>query len=389
MGTNTNTGQENATTVFGNPESFTKLITNHGLLCKIKQALACPCVGLNYGSADVYCDICRGDGYIYTYQRNFLVVDENSPSCQNTLTPWWNPIISVEKVQNVTSAIQGGITEIDVVSFTDTVITVDEVLNEYEKKRVTYTFDGWTYVASEQLSVDATNGLMYVSGNVFDSGYQSSNPLNAYADITSIVRIWNNVTSAEITNFTFEGNVISTEETIVAGQMYIEYYYSDLTQVIATDIATKDNNEQWTSDLASGQTKIAFFPFWDIAKGDIIVVAATVLWRNEVFTHTKDLDKLFEIEIFQLNNVIIDEDGVKYYLDTDYVLFGRYVKWISANKPDVDKICSVRYGFKPAFVVFEDNVEPNNLENKAYPKICMVKSWTKTSKDDLKRLIDS
>jgi hypothetical protein len=387
MGTDTNTGQSQAVTVFGNPDSFKKLIKNHGQICKIKQAVACPCVAKNYGSPDMHCAVCDGEGCIYTYQRNFLVVDENSPSCRNTLTPWWNPLISVQKVENITSEIQGGITEIPVVSFTDTVITVGETLTEYEKKRVTYTFDGWTYVEEENLYVGADNGIMLATGTNYDGGYQTSNPLNAYADIAQVVKIWNNQTDVEVTSYTVAGNAISTTETIDPNHMSIEYYYSDLTQIITTDIATKDNSEVWTHDIASGDTMMAFYPFWDIAKGDIIVIVATVLWKNEIFTRAKDEDKLWEVEIFQLNDVIIDEDGVKYYLDTDYILYGRYIKWLSTgSKPAVGKKCSVRYGFKPAFVVFEDNIQPNNLENKAYPKLCLVKSWSKISKDDIAKL---
>ena len=387
MGVNTNIGQEQSVTVFGNPESFKKLIKNHGQLCKIKQALVCPCVSVNHGSPDMHCNICKGDGYVYTYQRRFLVTDENSPSCENKVFPFWQPVIAVTKVQNVTSEIQGGITEIPVTSFDDESITVETLLTNYEKKRVTYEFDGWTHVEEELLTVDEDNGIMYVTGTVFDAGYQSSNPLNAYADIAQIVKIWHSDTLAELTDYTFEGNAIFTDEPIEDGKMYIEYYYSDLTQVISTDIATRNNSESWTHELASGETRLAFYPFWDISRGDIIVVAATVLWKNETFTHTKDIDKLWEIEIFQLNDVIIDEDGNRYNIDTDYILYGRYVKWIG-DQPDTNKICSVRYGYKPAFIIFEDNPQPNNLENKAYPKIAMAKSWSKISKQDIANLMN-
>lgn len=387
MGTNINTGQAQAVTVFGNPESFKKLIDNHGQLCKIRQAMACPCVSKNYGSPDIYCDTCNGEGLIYTYQRNFLVTDENSPSCLNTLNPWWNPIISVHKVENVTSEIQGGITEIPVVSFTDDKITVNQTMTEYEKKRVTYTFDGWTYVESENLYVGADNGVMIATGTNYDAGYQSSNPLNASADIAQIERIWNNSTGVDLTSYTFHGNTIFTEESIDVNHMSIEYYRADLTKVIMTDVANRNNYEEWTSSILSGETRMAFYPFWDIAIGDIIVLVSTVLWKKEVFQRAKDLDKLWEIEIFQLNNVIVDEDGNKYYLDTDYSLYDRYVKWIDGgNKPAVGKKCSIRYGYKPAYIIFEDNVEPNNAENKLYPKICLVKSWSKISIDEIAKL---
>lgn len=382
-----NTGKLTALSVKGNPESFQSLIRNHGLLVKIKQAIACTCLATNNGSPDIYCPICNGDGYVYTYQKRFMVVDENSPVRCGKIYPFWTPIESVIKVQNVTSEIQGGITNLTVESFTDTEITVAEEIVPYEQRRVTYTFDGWTYVESEQLVVDELNGLMYANGTIFDAGYQSSNPINAYADIAKVERIWNIDTGVEITNYTIDGNSIHTAETIVANKMYMEYYYADLTQAIPNDIVTRDDNEVFTHMLASGETRMAFYPFWDIAKGDLITLSAVVLWKNELLTHTKDLDRLYEIEIYQLNNIILDEDGNKYYIDIDYILQGRNIKWISENKPKVNKKISVRYGYKPSFVVFDNNPMPNNLENKIYPVICMVKSWSKVQKDDVAKLI--
>ncbi|HQO40452.1 MAG TPA: hypothetical protein PK986_08280, partial [Spirochaetota bacterium] len=281
-----NTGKLTALSVKGNPESFQSLIRNHGLLVKIKQAIACSCLATNNGSPDIYCRICNGDGYVYTYQKRFMVVDENSPVRCGKIYPFWTPIESVVKVQNVTSEIQGGITNLTVESFTDTEITVAEEIVPYEQRRVTYTFDGWTYVESEQLVVDELNGLMYANGTIFDAGYQSSNPINAYADIAKVERIWNIDTGVEITNYTIDGNSIHTAETIVANKMYMEYYYADLTQAIPNDIVTRDDNEVFTRMLASGETRMAFYPFWDISKGDLITLSAVVLWKNELLTHT-------------------------------------------------------------------------------------------------------
>jgi len=387
MGQDTNIGQQTAVTVFGNPESSKKLIKNHGQLCKIKQTIVCPCSGGNHGSADFNCDMCNGDGYIYTYQRRFLVVDENSRACDKTITPFWTPIISVDKIQNVTSAIQGGVKDYTVDSFTDTEVTLTESISQYEKKRVTYTFDGWTYIADETLRVDTVNKLMYADGTVFDAGYQSSNPLKASSDIAKVVKIWNHDTEAELTTYVIEGNTISTTETI-GENMHIEYYQADLTQVITSDIAGRNNNETYTHDLTSGECKMAFYPFWELSRGDLIIISATVLYKSELVTHLKDLDKLFEIEIFDLNEIILDESGNKYELDIDYVLQGRHIKWISSSKPADNALFSIRYGYKPAYIIFEDNPQPNNLENKQYPKTVLAKSWSKISKDDVARLIN-
>ena len=389
MGQNTNIGQDSSVVVFGNPESFKKLIKNHGILSKVKQAITCPCSGINHGSPRFDCPVCNGDGRVYAYQRRFLVADENSRTCKNIVTPYWQPIIDVKKVQNVTSEVQGGIRDIEVVEFDNTTITLAEELAEYEKKRVTYLFDGWTLVENELVEVDADNNLMYVSGTKFDAGYQSSNPLDAFADIAEIVRVWNEDTGEDIENLKFEGRTIiaGADETIVAGKMRASYYYADLTQVICTDISTRMDNEQWTQALASGETKMAFYPYWDISRGDIIVIAAMVLYKNELFTHLGEIDKLWEMEIFELNDIILDDQGNKYYLNTDYILQGcRHIKWISENEPALNAVCSIRYGYKPAFIVFEDSPQPNNLENRLYPRTCMVKSWSKISKDDIARL---
>ena len=325
------------------------------------------------------------DGYVYTYQRRFLVSDENSRTCDKIITPFWNPIISVEKVQNVTSEIQGGVSELNVDSFDDTSITLVESATSYEKKRVTYAFDGWTYVESEKLRVDAVNKIMYADGTIFDAGYQSSNPLNAYADIAKVERIWNNSTGKELTNYTVSGNVITTTQAIDADNMYIEYYYADLTRVISTDIVNRDNNEIFSHDIKSGECKMAFYPFWELSKGDLIVLSATVLYKNEMLEHRKDIDRLYEVEIFALNDKIFDGSGNIYYIDTDYILQGRHIKWIG-SKPSVGSIISVRYGYKPAYIIFEDNPQPNNLENKQYPVTVLAKSWSKISKDDVARL---
>lgn len=387
MGRNTNIGADASLTVYGNPESFRRVIKNHGVLAKIKQALICPCNANNYGSADYHCDICNGDGIVYTYQRRFMVSDEISQACGKTIQPFWNPIIDVVGVQNLAADVQGGITDYTVESFDDTTITVSEDLPSFQQKRSTYYFDGWTYVAADKLIVDADNGIMTAPSAIYDAGRQSSNPLKAFADIAEIVKIWNIVTGEEVINYSFYGNTIITKETIVPDQMYAEYYISDLTQVIPNDLATKNDSEVYTHELSSGVVRMAFYPFWDMSRGDIITLVGTVLYKNEQFTHLgKELDQLWEMEIFNLNDVILDSESKKYYINTDYILQGRNIKWISDNKPKKGSKCSVRYGYKPSFIVFEDNPQENNLENKQYPKIVMTKSWTKIDKKEVARL---
>ena len=392
MGSSRNIGQQTSLVVYGDADYFNKLIDNHGQLCKIKQGLFCPCVVKNHGSPDQECPICGGNGFVYTYQRRFLISDEPSP-CNLEVTelyPFYIPIKEVIKVERMTSAVQGGIKEMPIKSFDDETVYIENNINakNYEKLRVTYFYDGWTLVEGDILTCDVTHGLMFPTKTYFDAGYQSSNPLRAEADIAQINKIYNSVTGIELKKYTRIGNTIKTKEPIVAGQMVADYYFADLTQIITADLKTKDDLEKWTNDMESGNIRLAMHPWFNIAKGDLVVIAADALYKTEVLTHRGTQDQLFQLEIFELNDVCIDEDGALYYRGEDYELVGnRYLTWISSHKPDDGKSISIKYGYKPVFICFEDNPEPNNLENRRYPRIIYVKSYSKTSKDDITKLL--
>lgn len=392
MGKSLNIGQDASLVVYGNPESFKKLIKSHGQLCKIKQALICPCVTRNSGSASFNCSVCKGDGFVYTYQRRFMVSDEASRVNADVteVYPYMVPVLDVPKVERIASEVQGGIQQMSVTGFSETTIFVENNINAkyYEKMRVTYFFDGWTKVEGDLLEVEEEHGIMFPKKTFYDAGYQSSNPLEAEADITQINRVYNFVTGVEITNYTRIGNAIKTNEHIVKDQMKADYYYADLTQIITADLKTKDDLETWTNNLVSGNIRLAVYPWFNVSKGDLIVISADAQFKTELFAHRGNLDRLWEIEVIELNDVCIDSEGKVYYRDIDYMLVGnKYVSWISENKPKDESTVSLKYGYKPAFICFEDNPEPNNLENRRYPKIIFAKSWTKTNKDDIAKLL--
>jgi hypothetical protein len=393
MGQFLNTGQYNTISVTGKPAHFQTLIHRHGPLAKVKQALACTCLADGHGSPALDCPICNGDGYVYTYQRRFLIIDENSKTTYNaefktsdTIVPFWNPILDVIKVENVTSDIQGGISTLAISSFDDTTITLVTGTDPHMTKRVTYYFDGWTYHENEQLVVDTINKQMTATGTIFNNEYQTGNAVKAYSDIAQVDKVWNNSTGKELTTYTVDGNMISTITPIEKDQMYINYYSSDLTNIIISDPNNRENNEVWTHELKNGEVKVALFPWMEISKGDLIILVSTVLYKNEILEHQKLLDKLWEVEIFALNDKIFDNNGKIYYINTDYILQGRYIKWISNNKPAIGNKFSIRYGYKPAYIVFEDNPQPNNAENQQFPTMVMAKSWSKISKNDIAKL---
>jgi hypothetical protein len=322
-----------------------------------------------------------------------MIADELSP-CNRSATefyPYYFPILEVVTFQRCQDEKQGGISDIEVKSFDgeNGVIYIDPgQIRDYERNRITYFFDGWTKVEGDILTVDVDQGLMWPTKTMFDAQYQSSNPLRAEADIAQMLRIYNIDTDEEITNYSMVGNTIKTNETIVSGKIAADYYYSDLTPIITADLATKDDVEQWTNNLTSGQIRMAMFPWYNIAKGDIIVIAADAQFRTELLNHRGSWDQLWELEVFELNEYLIDDTGKTYSFGTDYVLDGlRYIRWLTDNQPKIGASMSIRYGYKPAFICFEDNPEPNNLENRRYPKIIYAKSWTKTDKNDIVKLM--
>ena len=395
MAVDHNIGAQNAITIYGNPDQARNVIRNHGQLGKIKQGLPCPCNASNAGTPQIFCPLCHGTGFVYTYQRRFLVADEDSPrnTAMTEIYPYYSPVLEVTQVQVMNDPTNGGIQTATVKSFQDTTIFIENpghFFKEYQQNRTTYFFDGWTKVVGDVLKVDATRGYMWPTKTFYNAQYQSSNPLRAESDIAQIIRIYNQNTGIEINDTDYEmvGNLIKTKIPIVQGEMVADYYYADLTQILTADLKTKNPNDvDWTRDMESGDIRMAIYPWWNISRGDIIVIAADAQYRDELFTHNQQADQLFELEIFELNDVIFDQYGKKYYREIYYTLEGRNILWLTSNMPKTGSICSCRYGFKPTFICFEDNPEPNNLENRRYPKIIYAKRWSKTNKNDIAKLM--
>lgn len=391
MAQNRDIGSQSAIIIYGNTVKANNMIRNHGQLSKIKQGLPCPCNAENAGTPQISCPSCNGTGFVYTYQRRFLIADEycKRNGAMTELYPYNIPVMEVTKVEILNPPTEGGVKVAKIEGFDDKTIFIENPNNEYkefQKNRVTYFFDGWTKVEGDVLKVNEKMGYMWPTKTFYDALYQSSNPLMAESDIAEVIRIYNSKTGKELTNYTMVGNLIKTKEPIVAGEMVADYYYADLTQILTADLKTKNPNEDWTRDMEEGDIRMAIYPWWNISRGDIIVIAADAQYRDELLTHKGQLDQLWELEIFELNDVIFDAEGKRYYREEDYTLEGRSILWLTEKMPRKGSVISVRYGFKPSFICFDDNPEPNNLENRRYPKIIYAKRWSKTTKNDIAKL---
>lgn len=333
----------------------------------------------------MFCSLCEGKGKIYDFQRKLLQTGEDSGQNQkgDEIYPLRFPVLEPVKVERLLPDYQGGIKQYGIHSFSDEVISIEgnDLPLESEKKRVSYYFDRFTKVEAELLSVE--NGVLRTSGTWFNDKHNTGNDFNVHGDIVLIDRLYKD--DSEYTQYSFDRNIIRPGWTGDLSGIRADYYYCPPAKVLTADIESKYSEEKWTHSLLEGTCRIAVEPWYELAKGDIITLLTPTLYKNEVRVHNTDLDTLFELDIFNIDDVVFDEDGNKYEKGTDFSLMNYNQLVWTDNQPAAGKKISTRYGYHPSYVVFNDNPIPNTLENKRYPKIVHAKYWSKTDINDVKR----
>lgn len=387
-----------------NPEKFISLIKNHGVLSRVMQARTCPCIK-DSGSPSMYCTLCRGDGIIYSFQRKLLQEDEDSERSWDgaTVNPFRVPIIQPLKVETMREPERGGIEQYIIDSFNDTeiAISVNQTLYQspalpkhFEKMRVSYYFDRYNHVEDEIATVDAATSTLTMPGTRWDDGHRTGNVKNVSGDITIVERVHSIANDHDYTNFWFRKNQIYVtvgvgEPPLVQDDIIVSYYYCPCTLTLPAELLTRlDKSLNFAADLTSGTVRIAFEPWYEIGQGDIITFLSATLYTNELLRHNEDLDKLREFDINTIVDDIVDEDGVYYRQGVDFQLKNfRDIHWLAGgNQPDSQKRISVRYGYRPTFIVFEENPQPSSLENKQYPPLVTAKLWSKTLNKDIQQM---
>lgn len=378
-----------ATPVFvveGRVDTFIGLIQRHGYVSRILRARRCPCAVA--GSPDLYCGVCRGDGFVYDYQRKLLQVDEDSSVSRDgsIVYPFRVPMLEPIRVERLLAPEQGGNVEYAVDSYTAEEIRIsgDPLPMPYEKMRVSYYFDRFEHVVDEVVDVDVATKTLTVKSVKFDDGYRSSNAFGATGDLVIVERVYDNSTSHEFSDYTFQKDQIylgETEPAPTPGEVVVTYYYVPVTKVIPADILSRrEKGEKFTTELPQGECRIAFEPWFEIAEGDLITFLISTSFKNEVLSHVTDRDKLFEFDVASVDDEIIDEDGVRYRKGVDFVLRNLHdLVWLgTGTQPAAGKKISVRYGYHPTYVCFIDQSQPNNAENKQFPNIINARLWGKT-----------
>lgn len=391
MATDRHMGRQSpAFPIEGRPDTFIGLIQRHGVLARIVRSRKCPCVMPN-GSPDMFCTLCHGDGLIYDFQRRLFQADEDSDISADgrVVYPFRIPVMEPLTVDRLLPEEQGGITRYAIEGFTPTSITIsgDPAPLPYEKMRVSYIFDRWERLNDERPVVDAATKTLEVLGTKYDDGYRSSNFQGVHGDIAHVIRVYDEERGHEFRSFTYTKNYIylgDDEPAPTPGKVVADLYYVPVAKVIPNDVESRQGKEEkWTSDIPQGNCRIAIEPWFEVGEGDLITFLTPTIYRSEILTHSATgIDKLFEFDISQVDECIFDARGTRYYRGKDFHLRNfRDLSWTGSQPPPGEKIV-VRYGYHPTYVVFIDNPQPNNLENKQFPQFINAKLWAKTRHQD-------
>lgn len=396
MATDLHVGRGSPTfAIKGNPDTFIGLIQRHGILARVMRARKCPCV-TESGSPDMFCTLCRGDGFIYDFQRKLLQTDEDSDvkGDRSIVYPFRVPLLDPIKVERLLPPEQGGIKKYTIDSSDALTIKISGTPLPYHwnKMRVSYYFDRYIYIEGDRVTVNPNTKKLRTTGTLFDGEHNFGNALDIHGDITQIEKIYSESTGYEyIDKSNFRKNQITlaaNEPVPVVDDILVDYFYAPPIPVLPANLATKEEKqEKWTSFLSAGDLQIGLEPFYELSQGDLITLLPAEYFREEIIKHsTASIDKLTEFDISRVEDDILDETGVKYRQDVDFVLQGfRDIVWVG-NQPASGKKISVRYSYHPTYVVFQENPEPNRLENQFYPTVVNVHLYGKTMEKDLETI---
>lgn len=393
MGKDSHVGRTSPTfTIEGHPDKFNTLIDSHGVLARIMRSRKCPC-GEVTGSPSRHCGLCKGDGFIYDFQRKLLQADEDSDikGDRSVVLPFWTPILEPLSVEKLIAQEQGGIKKYNINSFDSRHINISgsPLPYHYHKLRVSYYFDRYDFIQNDR--VEVKDNILTTTKTLKNGGHRHGNIQQAHGDITLVKRVYDELLDHTFTNYTFLKNQIiigSGEPKPSVDKVLVDYYYAQAESVLPTDLQSKTDKETWTTTLASGEVKFGVKSWFDLSDGDLITLLVPRYFTDQIITHSSTgIDKLLEFDIASIADEAVDENGVKYRRGIDYYLRPfRDIVWIDGgNQPNAGVCYSIKYAYHPTYKVYTDNAVPNTMENKMYPKTVSGKLWAMTLQKEVEQ----
>jgi len=395
MGRNTSAyANQTFARIEGRPEEHEAVIRRHGQYARLIQAKKCPCI--KNGKPSLFCNLCNGKGYILSFQEDYEIIDENSPhgcSSLNEVKPFWNPISKVIKIQRAVKDFCGGDQILyDVLNFTDDTITLVDngsLPKMYEPLKVTYRYRIPEEVLNENSIHDGTFIIHTIETEV-EIDAENSNPFNIHGDISSVSRVYNVTQNYTYTVLSFKKQSIILDDNggaapipDVLDVLQVDYEYIKPIKVIVGRVNVVNALTKWGEDLKQGDLECTLAGGHFVKRGNILSLLTSFLNESTVITRgagTKD--EIPQFDVVELVGNILDEDGVEYINDTDFML-SEYndLIWI-LNKPIQGKKFTVVYRYHPSYIVYKREVELMNAEDKRFPQTMLLRMFNKfTSKE--------
>lgn len=359
-----------------NPQRFTQLINNQGTFARIMRSKSCPCIGTNYGTPDIHCNLCKGEGLLYDYQREITIVDDKCVAVENKSNKayvYYTPMLKPIKFQLLSGKSQFGIVDLKVLDFDANSITIEGELYDEDRIRGSYVVDRFSFTESEELKVIPNTSILYVTKLIADDSYNSSNSLQSKGDITKVVKVWqtdNPGIEYEIEKF-YKNQIIlkNPPSNVTDGFLSASYYYAPVVKVLHRDLESSNEKDKIGQDLPMGTVFFSVDGYWELAEGDLITLTVTEYFKNQVVSRgATGKDELWEFDVTRIVDDIVAQDGSIYKKDTDFHLEGyRTIVWHS-NAPALGKVYTVRYAYNPTYIIFRQQPSPNALQNKVFPK---------------------
>jgi len=382
------------------PKEHDAVVERQGQWARILHSQPCTCIKTD-GHPSMNCTKCRGAGFVYYFQSEKEVIEENSPHCgQNVINPYWTPITKVIKVQRKLAPIQGGNKNYLIKSFNDDTIYIEGATPPKSSDIIqcTYRYSN----LDEKIQSFIYNGINKFEMNLYidtvkeDMEYLArSNAYKVAGDITQIISFINkgqegNIKSSNYLSYiTFKKQYIYLDTTDIIDLdtndiLEIKVQYSKPELVATTQLTTKRMYEKWGSNIETGDVDAIFQSNVDIKNGDIITFLISNQSKSWLMTRTrKDYDELPEYDVIEILENIIDEDNNKYIKDTDFEIRNYNDLYWIGNKPSDGKKYSIVFSYKLTYIVFNENIKTITNENQRFPKNVLLRLYTRVKNKEM------
>lgn len=383
----------NPFSIRANPETQEQTIKNHGQYCRVLKTRVCPCN--KNGKPDPFHELCGGLGFLYTFQTSFRKIEEKQHyHLSNRLELDNYPILEVEKITRMLAQIQGGNVEYQVKDFYDQYVEIEgePLPKKYEWLKVTYRYDRLEDIYNENPIVES-DFVLKVKDCEIDNERTLDivhNPQRIFGDIVEVKRVYNRTKDWHYNVLKFfrqtiilddeQINVPSIEENDI---IEVDYRYCEPDMIAATSLKINDPHQKW-ANIQPGDVEVSIPYSIEASKGDLFTFLFSSESENKVYRRSgTNIDTINVFDVVRFTENIIDEDGIEYKENEDFILYDyNKIKWIG-NKPELGKQYNVSYEFKPTYAVWDREAELTTAENQQFPKRLQLRLYKRMSKKDI------